>query len=179
MNFLISIICAIIPACLTHYFYKRQNIPLKMSRIEKVYFPVYIAMEKYFYRYSDDSDFLMMTHKIKKIIDDNRMIAGNLLYSSFYNFYSNMNQKTYNKLCNRILIDYNDLLHSVGLPKIYPGYRRKHHMFDKFGIIKYYFNLSFTSFVFFTLYFFFIYVYFFLKKYFSGYFLEETLLQRR
>lgn len=165
MNILIAIISAIIPVVLAHYFYTRQNTPLKMQRIEKVYFPIYVAIENHFFQYSDSSDFLITIHKIKKIIDDNRMIAGNFLYSSFYNFYNNMNSKTYNKFCNRVLIEYNELLRTVGLPIISPRYRRKHHMLDKFGIIEYYFHLISKLSFFAIIYIFLIYVYFLYLKY--------------
>jgi len=134
MNYLISIalafISALATAYTTFYFTRKSNRALNMQRLEKVYFPLYVLLEDYFYQF-DKFEYPKFIPLIKRIIEENRLLAGNFLYSSFEDLCKDWDEKQYKRFCDIVLFEYNELLRSVGLPTLSFHFRMKHKMYRK------------------------------------------------
>lgn len=141
MNNLTVIITTFITAFTTIYIYlSNRHKKLHENQLERVYFPIYKELEGYFYSFSDDTFFddtlfLIAITNIEKIIKENRMIAGNILYSLFETFSENKNKKSFNKLCDHIILMYNNRLRVNGLPGISIEYIAKHNLHIKHKVL--------------------------------------------
>lgn len=139
---LTTLIATFITVLATVYIYLSNRYKkLHKDQLEKVYFPIYQELDGYFYSPSDNTLFLIAIDNIGKIINKNRLIAGNTLYSLFETFCKNKNKKAFKKLCDYIILMYNSQLKINGLPTISIRYITKCNSginHKLFYIIKYY-----------------------------------------
>lgn len=126
------------------FYYKKRNMSIAKERLEKVYQPILKIIETELYKYSNKTFFLMKINEMKQIIDDNRFLAGNDLYSIFYKFINcsekKKKKKLFNMFSNQFLYTYNKLCRDIGVPVISQKYRKDNKLFDTIGKIQYRIN---------------------------------------
>lgn len=124
-----TVLGALITSLITWYvFVKNSNKELSRERLEKVFYPVYISLEKHLYKFDKKNmEFLYALKKVEKILEDNRLLTGNKLYFQ-YTLIKNCDTSSakkinYKKFCSMLIREYNKSCRKIGLPIITISYR--------------------------------------------------------
>lgn len=124
-----AVLGALITSLITWYVFKKNsNKELSRERLEKVFFPVYISLEKHLYKFDKNNiEFIYALNKAEKIIKNNRLLTGNKLYFQYtliQNSETNTAKKiNYKKFCSMLIREYNKSCRKIGLPIITISYR--------------------------------------------------------
>lgn len=136
----VQFICAVIGAIVTVYvFFKGRNKDVAKEQLEKVYFPMVDKLEPYLFKLSSGDKFMDLMEETRTFLDENKMLAGYMLYEDFRVFYEASSRKKarfFDEFSNDLLDTYNRLLKIVGLPRMTIMYRLRHHLYDNRGTVK-------------------------------------------
>lgn len=114
---------------------RKRDAELAKERLEKVYHPLFVKLEKYLYRYesfSEDKDFWCKISACYAIVSSNRLIVSTYFYLLFYRFMEEdkcKKDKIFIELSEALVDGYSSMRKQLGLGGIGIQYREKKKLF--------------------------------------------------
>lgn len=122
-----------------HIAQKKQWTKIYEVQLEKVYHPVFVLLENYFYKYhkhEKDGSFILALWNADQIIQNNRLLTNPFLYILFENFKAEpkprKKAKIFNKISKEIISTYSIMRASIFSCGLSIGYIRQKKLYKNY-----------------------------------------------